>query len=1431
MSTVPFRQGIVRYDPTGLNSSFFTVSGSNATLIASTTNPFTAAFAHGPTNYLVTFVQDIPNAWTGLPNAIIWLYIDINPVTANITYGYTTLAPVYGASAPVSPVDGQLWFNTTNATMYVRQSGLWVEKIRLVVAKLTNLGTAESVSDQYPQFDGTTVANNTVTPTGFILFDAATGNPVRRLDGAYTVFVTTEDRLATQDPSGASVKLASVIVEAVATQPLNAYTVVRFSDFNEITYANEFTSTIQPFGLIEETTSTGDTVRVVMEGVIFNPSWSWPTINGLLYSDPTGALTTVVPITNPNAAPVAIVIDPNTILMRAPELTVTNISATNPPDASTTVKGISKLSVPPVSATDPIAVGDNDARLVLASTSLQKDGSVAMTGDLDMGGNYIVNLADGVNPTDAINLSQLNSAISSITFNYLSPKDPVRVASTTSVNLSAPGSAIDGIALVLNDRVLIKDGSTTNPGTASIDNGIYVWYGAGVPMTRAADADTSAEVVTGMYVLVTAGTQAGHGYILETPAPITLGTTPLTFVYYSTNVSYTAGTGIQIISNIISIDATLDDLNNVAVATPTTGDVLTWNGATWISQAPTVGAINLNDLGDVTIASPIDGQTLVYQSGVWINSSSALAGSVSTLSDVDLTGIADRDLLVYNLTAQTWYSTPLAELGIAIDSFPAAYVPTIGGPGSIAIGQSAVSGYDGSVLYDYALAVGYGAKAAAYSGVALGYYAGVAAAYGIAIGDNASGTASAERSISIGHGAKVNTTSSLIGFASIAIGDMSVANADNATVLGNNLTNATPNSIMLGQRINTGIDSGTIIVPGSGYVDGYYPGVPLTGGSGISATANITVVGGVVTIVTLVNRGVGYTVNDTLSADNANLGGSGSGFQYTVSALRAVTVGTQTLYMHLYQHGRLYLNGTNAMYQLPLYSTTDLTTRAVTPPYASEPDIRGAIAYDSTLDLPKFFNGTAWVPFSSIGSLNDLTDVTVTGPSLDEILYYNGTQWVNGSLTTPLSVISIDALSDVDTTTTPPSVGNSLVWDGTNWVPGALILNDLADVTITPPLAPVGGQFLYYDGGTTQWINRTFAETYPIDAMSDVDTTSTPPSIDQFLKFDGVNWIPGTLTAADLPVLQVYDVSGSALGTPSADQVVLHFVAVRDFDIPANMFGSKAYVQTTASLGTWNFDVRLNGVSFNTLSFAVGNNAGTFGTSSAQAITAGDVITIIAPAPPDATLADLTVSIKGSTTDVLGLFDLPASTPGIPAASLYVMNYVCARDLQIQASFTGAQAKALQGATALATFDIRNNGNSFGTIDFPADTVVAYPITAVTIGAGGTFTIAGIHAAEFVAGYNFQITGSTGNDGFWTVASATDGGVGPTVITVLSSQTIPDGTADGNIVAIFDNVGSFAVTNPTYLNFAAGDVLTIVAPGTPDATLADIAITIKAAAL
>jgi len=73
------------------------------------------------------------------------------------------------------------------------------------------------------------------------------------------------------------------------------------------------------------------------------------------------------------------------------------------------------------------------------------------------------------------------------------------------------------------------------------------------------------------------------------------------------------------------------------------------------------------------------------------------------------------------------------------------------------------------------------------------------------------------------------------------------------------------------------------LVGGTSYTTGSYTAVALTGGSGTGATANITVAGGAVTAVTIVNGGSGYDVNETLSATAATIGGTGSGFSIKVA--------------------------------------------------------------------------------------------------------------------------------------------------------------------------------------------------------------------------------------------------------------------------------------------------------------------------------------------------------------------------------------------------------------------------------------------------------------------------------------------------------------------------------------------------------------------
>jgi parallel beta-helix repeat protein len=82
---------------------------------------------------------------------------------------------------------------------------------------------------------------------------------------------------------------------------------------------------------------------------------------------------------------------------------------------------------------------------------------------------------------------------------------------------------------------------------------------------------------------------------------------------------------------------------------------------------------------------------------------------------------------------------------------------------------------------------------------------------------------------------------------------------------------------------------------GSGYTDGIYGPVPLTGGSGSGATAFITIDGGHVKSfanlgVLPYNPGTGYVNGDVLSVNPANVGGTGSGFTYTITSYNGAGV-------------------------------------------------------------------------------------------------------------------------------------------------------------------------------------------------------------------------------------------------------------------------------------------------------------------------------------------------------------------------------------------------------------------------------------------------------------------------------------------------------------------------------------------------------------
>lgn len=111
----------------------------------------------------------------------------------------------------------------------------------------------------------------------------------------------------------------------------------------------------------------------------------------------------------------------------------------------------------------------------------------------------------------------------------LSWKKAVRAATTANGSLATAfenGDAIDGVTLATGDRILLKNQTTGS------ENGIYTVNASGAP-TRATDADAGAELVNATVYVSEGSSLADTQWTCSTNAPITIGTTALTFVQLS----------------------------------------------------------------------------------------------------------------------------------------------------------------------------------------------------------------------------------------------------------------------------------------------------------------------------------------------------------------------------------------------------------------------------------------------------------------------------------------------------------------------------------------------------------------------------------------------------------------------------------------------------------------------------------------------------------------------------------------------------------------------------------------------------------------------------------------------------------------------------------------------------------------------------------
>lgn len=211
------------------------------------------------------------------------------------------------------------------------------------------------------------------------------------------------------------------------------------------------------------------------------------------------------------------------------------------------------------------------------------------------------------------------------------------LATTASIDLASAPATIDGVAPASGvSRILVKDGSSANPGSSSVDNGIYLWNGTGNPMTRTTDFASSDEFTNETYFAVDEGdvNYASRWKINNDSGGdrLIVGTSDLSMVAYSTplftpitnpdeSILYVGNT----IEPFFGIEMTLTA--NAYISSPSIDytaqggwmNVEFWNGATWLHML--TNNLYMSTTGD----SPYNSFTFEPLGYEWDQSASSIA--------------------------------------------------------------------------------------------------------------------------------------------------------------------------------------------------------------------------------------------------------------------------------------------------------------------------------------------------------------------------------------------------------------------------------------------------------------------------------------------------------------------------------------------------------------------------------------------------------------------------------------------------------------------------------------------------------------------------------------------------------------------------------------------------------------------------------------
>jgi hypothetical protein len=330
------------------------------------------------------------------------------------------------------------------------------------------------------------------------------------------------------------------------------------------------------------------------------------------------------------------------------------------------------VSAVSVSASGNITAGNiNTNNLVGTNVTITSSGALnlAPSGNITVNSKNITNLADPAQDQDAATKYYVDSVAQG-----LDPKASVALATaatlpaytynngTDGVGATITASSlglltIDGNVPTVGSRVLIKNETGANQPY----NGIYTvtTNSAGAPyvLTRATDFNQSAEI-PGAFTFVEEGaTNVDSGWVCTTNAPVTVGTTNITFTQFSSAGSYTANTaaGLSLIGSVFNAK-----VDNITTAFDGSGNIVVKTGA--VFTTPNIGAAtgtSVSVTGNVTSGN-INAAGLSLSSNVVSNlnvTANIAGGNILTTGLISATGNVTGNYFIGNGSQLTGISS------------------------------------------------------------------------------------------------------------------------------------------------------------------------------------------------------------------------------------------------------------------------------------------------------------------------------------------------------------------------------------------------------------------------------------------------------------------------------------------------------------------------------------------------------------------------------------------------------------------------------------------------------------------------------------------------------------------------------------------------------------------------------------------------------